>query len=273
MKKIIEWLKSLFKKTPSKKLSQIKVGKTQTWYGRVNFWAKDMSLLEKELDLLVKSNCSGYMIELAGWANSTGKMWTDKWLKDIESKYKKLLSMCRKRGLWLFVSIVNDNLGSKKYGDDGKHNVTNVMEYCKKLCKIVKENGSKNVVVQPVAETQTGGGKQFESYVKDQLSGFLTCFNGNGGHPSSSNGFSFYAVHPSAISASNPSTSLVVSDHGLIIRELNIGKALVAHGNPVNITKWVKTNKNKGVPVVGYYAFQVQDFDKDAIKALGNALK
>lgn len=269
MRKLLDFISSFLGLIPNKKLSQIKTGKSQTWYGRVNFWAKDMSLLKKELNALVKAGCSGYMIEMAGWADSTGSMWTDKWMKDIEKKYTEFVKMCRARGLWAFVSIVNDNLGSGKYGDNRKHTIKSEMDKCKKLAKIVKKVGKDNVVIQPVAETQTSAGKQFEQYCVKELAGFNLCFNGNGGHPTgAASGFKYYAVHPSKIAASNPGNAFVISDHGLIIRELN-GGPLVGHGNVSKIKQWKDLNKKKGCPVIGYYAFQVQDFDKDAINAMG----
>lgn len=279
LKKLIKWIKRLFNKPNKKKQKDpIIVGKTQTWYGRVNYWWKNESLWQKEMDALVKYGGSGYMIELAGWRSSVGqeeKWWTDKWVKNQLSLYSKIHDDAKERGLWLFVSIVNDNMGSGKYGDKKQYNIGNTYDKCVKLLEGVIKDGNANVVVQPVAETQTAAGKKFEAYAKQQLmaKGFLTCYNGNGGHPSSSNGCNFYAVHPSKISASNPGNALVISDHGLIIRELNKGGALVAHGEPSKIKKFVETNKKKGCPVVGYYAFQVQDYDEGTIKALGEAVK
>lgn len=267
LKKLFLILRNIFIRS---KLKEIKIGTTQVWYGRVNNWDKDMSLLSKELSAIESAGVSGYLIEMTGYRNDK---WTEAWAKHIEKCYKSLVEECRLRKLWLHVSISNDNLGKGKYGDDGKHTIAAEMAWFKRLCKIVKDNGSKNVIVQPVAETQTSGGKQFEAYCKNELAGFLTCYNGNGGRPSSSNGFTYYAVHPSKISAKNPQNSFVISDHGQLIRELNIGGQLNAHGNPSNIAVWVKNNKAVGVPVIGYYAFIVEDLDKDAIKALGKACK
>ena len=269
MSKILNFILSLLGLVPKKKLSPITNGKTQTWYGRVNFWAKDMSLLKKELNALVKAGCSGYMIEMAGWANSTGDMWTDKWIKEIEKKYTDFIEMCRARGLWAFVSVVNDNLGSGKYGDNRQHTIKSEYAKCQKLVQIVKKVGKDNVVIQPVAETQTAAGKQFEQYCIKELGGFKLCYNGAGGHPGGAIGScQFYAVHPSKCSAANPGNAFVISDHGLIIRELN-GGPLVGHGNVAKIKQWKELNAKRGCPVVGYYAFQVQDFDKDAINAMG----
>lgn len=292
MKKLINWIKKLFKKpasaiddvidvvvpTPSKKLEPIQVGKTQTWYGRVNYWWKDRSLWQKEMDCLVKNGGSGYMIELAGWESclkDKSKWWTDAWIKEQLELYSEIHSDAKKRGLWLFVSLVNDNMGKGKYGDSKKFTVDKVYNKCVKLLDGVIKDGKDNVVIQPVAETQTSGGKKFESYARGQLAakGFLTCYNGNGGHPSSTNGCNFYAVHPSKIAENNPSNSLVISDHGLIIRELNQGGSLSAHGYPNKVKTFVKNNKKRNCPVVGYYAFQIKDYDEDTIKALGEALK
>jgi len=261
-----------------KKLSPILVGAPQVWYGRVNWWWKSRSLWKKEMDALVQHGGSGYMIELAGWRSAVGqesKWWTDSWVKNQLELYRQIHKDAKDRGLWLFVSIVNDNMGSGKYGDKKQFNVGNCYDKCVKLLEGIIKDGKDNVVVQPVAETQTAGGRKFEDYAKTQLAkaGFLTCNNGAGGHPSGTNGMNFYAVHPSKVSATNPSSAFVISDHGLIIREMNIGGALVAHGNPDKVTQFVQNNKKRGVPVIGYYAFLVQDYDGETIKALGTAAK
>ena len=268
IRKILNFFKNLFKKRG--KLKPITIGKTQVWYGREGQWNTNLKLLSKELDVMEKHGVSGYIIEIAG---ASPYKWTDKWAKEIEEAYKYLLSECRARNMWLHVSIANDNLGKGKYGDAGKRNIASEMARFKQFCKIVKDNGPKNVVVQPVAETQTNGGKTFETYCKNELKGFLTCYNGNGGHPSGTNGMTYYAIHPAKISAKNPQNALVISDHGQLIRELNQGRALYKHGDPAQITTWVKNNKAIGVPVVGYYAFEITDLDEGAIKALGKAIK
>ena len=284
-KKVKNWLKKLFgleKKvaaggtgagvTPAGKYRKVVQGSTQGWYGRVNYWMKSRSILSKELDAIVKHGATGYMIELAGWANSTGKMWTDSWLKSVEQEYNWLLDECRARKLWLFVSIVNDNMGKGKYGDKGPE-LSKVYAYAQKLVKIVKNGGKDGVYVQVVAETQTATGRVLEQYAVQQLAGFNLVYNGNGGHPTGPIvGMSNYAVHPGKVAQSNPAHAFVISDHGNIIRELANG-AINGRGNPDQIKKWATLTKAKGCPVCGYYAFQVQEFDNDAIKALGNALK
>lgn len=268
MNSALSLFSSIFKKTQKKDLSPIQAGKTQTWYGRVNFWTRSTSLLKKELDALVKNGCSGYMIELSSWARYSKKEWTSKWFKEVEKKYLWLVDQCRSRGLWIFVSIVNDNMGHGKYGDEGPM-LSKVYDKALKLIDIVKAGGSSNVAVQPVAETQTSAGKKFEKACVKKLKGFVLVYNGDGGYPSKApSGFQFYAVHPEKASKANPKNAIVVSDHGMLIRELN-GGDLIAHADVAKTKKWKALNVKKGCPVVGYYAFKVKDFDKGAIEAMG----
>ena len=67
--------------------------------------------------------------------------------------------------------------------------------------------------------------------------------------------------------------ALVISDHGIIIRELSIDGGLESKGDPRKIQMWVNRLQKQGVAVVGYYAFKYTDFDPEAIRALGCVLK
>ena len=69
----------------------------------------------------------------------------------------------------------------------------------------------------------------------------------------------------------NPSNALVVSDHGLIIRELANG-SLDGPGNPAKVSEFARLCKVKGCPVCGYYAFKHEKFDGKTIEALGKAM-
>jgi len=255
--------------------AEVKIGKTQGWYGRVNRWAVSKDVLKKELDQIVKRGCSGYLIEMSGWGSYKNKQWTSKWVDEVKEWYGWLLSECRARKLWLFVSIVNDNMGKGKYGDTGP-TLEKAYSCAQKLVDVVMAGGKDGVFVQPVAETQTAAGKKFEQYCIQKLvgKGFKLVYNGSGGHPTKPiAGMGYYAVHPSKIAATNPKDAFVVSDHGLIIRELNIGGGLENHGDPNKVRDWAKRIKAKGCPVCAYYAFKVADYDGDTIKALGEALK
>lgn len=274
MKKLWNWiLKVLGIRKTKKSYRPVALNSTQGWYGRVNRWATSKSVLEKELDAIVKHGCSGYLIEMSGWGRYSSKQWTDAWIKEVKEWYEWLLGECRDRKVWLFVSIVNDNMGQGKYGDTGPK-LEKVYAYAQKLVKIVKDAGKDGVYVQPVAETQTAAGRKLEQYCIQQLVGFRLVYNGSGGHPSGAiAGMGNYAVHPSKISAGNPKTAFVVSDHGLIIRELNIGGGLESHGDPNKVRTWASRVKSQGCPVCAYYAFKVADYDEATIKALGSVLK
>ena len=268
MKNFIYWLYA--KLGISKAARKIERGKLQAWYGRVNAWPKDRSITVKDLNAMKKYGLSGYMIELSGWNRYRNKQWTDKWLSEVKSEYTWLVKQCRARGLWLFVSVVNDNMGQNKYGDTGPK-LEKVYSKAQELVKIIKGVGASNVIVQPVAETQTSAGKKFEQYCIQQLGGkFQLIYNANGGSPSNiAPGFNFRAIHPSAISKKVAADAFAISDHGLIIRELAVDGGLESKGNPTKIAAWKQNVKSWGCPVIGYYAFKYDKFDEAAIKAMG----
>ncbi|MBQ2033266.1 MAG: hypothetical protein II217_02670 [Alistipes sp.] len=251
---------------------RIEQGNTQTWYGRVNRWPTSRETLRSELNLMKECGVSGYMIELAVW-NGVDDKWSDEWIARTEKSYRWLLRECRKRKIWLFVSIVNDNMGKGKYGDTGPA-LEQVYNQAKQLALIVKKYGPKGVIIQPVAETQTSAGQRFEQECKTELEEFTLVYNGNGGHPKSTpEGFHFRAVHPSHIASNVADDALVISDHGLIIRELAIDNGLESKGNPTKVEMWAEKLRQQGIAVVGYYAFKYSDFDHDTIRALGDAVK
>ena len=250
----------------------IEQGNTQVWYGRVNQWTVSRQILRNELNLMKECGVNGYMIELAVWDGVDDK-WSNEWIVRTQKNYRWLLRECRKRKIWLFVSIINDNMGKGKYGDTGP-TLEKVYESALQLASIVKRGGSKGVIVQPVAETQTPTGQRFEQECRKILENFTLVYNGEGGHPKSTpEGFHFRAVHPAHIVSSVADDTLVISDHGLIIRELSIDGGLESRGNPQKVVTWVKRLQQQGVAVVGYYAFKYDQFDPATIRALGEALK
>lgn len=244
------------------------LSKKQIWYGRVNAW-KNLKITEKDIIRCTKEGVTGYMIEMAGDFPNNPEAWKDPWLKDIEEKYKKVVKMCRAAGLWLFVSIVNDNMGQGKYGDTSPK-LEKVLMMAQSLASIVKKNGTSNVIVQPVAETQTNGGKIFEKYCRNELCNFPLVYNGSGGFPSGTGGFNYRAVHPSTTTTVCPSDALVVSDHSKLIRELALGGAYNGSINPGKGNIWFDTVFNKSkCTIMGYYAFQRIEHDKDTITFFG----
>lgn len=248
---------------------KIEQGKTQTWYGRVNRWTLSRSTLKQELDLMQECGVSGYMIELASWGRYSEQPWCEEWIKMVKKEYHHIVRECRKRDLWLFVSIVNDNMGKGKYGDPGI-SLESVYDYALELAEIVKKAKSHNIIIQPVAETNTEAGERFEAHCKEYLKEFTLVYNGSWGYPKHCPaGFDFRAVHPSHIVSAVPTDALVISDHGIIIRELSSDGGLESKGDPEKVKQWVDRLTMQGVPVVGYYAFKYKEFDPATILSLG----
>ncbi|MBR4755984.1 MAG: hypothetical protein IK076_03495 [Bacteroidales bacterium] len=247
------------------------VKRTLGFYGRVNHWADDRAELRKELRLMGRSGVDGYMIELAGWAETA--VWKGDYLTRTEKEYRYLLRQCRRRGLWLFVSIVNDNMGLGKYGDPGIA-LEDIPDKAHELMEIVLKEGPDNVLVQPVAEVRTAAGARFEAECREALSGFLLVHNGGWGFPHSRpEGFFARAVHPPAADFPVPQDAFVISDHGSFIPKLTVDGTFTGDADPDKLSEWLRRMKKLRVPVAGYYAFQRKVTDETAIRTVGTVLR
>jgi hypothetical protein len=241
----------------------------QTWYGRVNNWT-DVTVTQKDLPACHKYGVDGYMIEMAGWKHNPDEQWTQPWINETAQSYKRLVKACRKNGLWLFVSIVNDNMGLHKDGDKQPH-LEKVIPQAQQLAQIIKKFGPRNVIVQPVAETQTPAGEDFQRYCINYLKGFTLVYNGQVGFPSDTiAGMPFMAVHPAFMDTPIPQGALAISDNGSIIKQLAINHSGDGKGNPALLVQWATHVKACRALVAGYYAYRCHDFDEEAIKALGS---
>lgn len=139
-------------------------------------------------------------IELAGWGNSYTKkgqlfLYRDG-IEAIRPHYQELLSLCRKYNILLIVSILNDNKGLGKYGDDYK----TLFHYKKEAddaLNMVLSYGPEGIWVQVVAETQTPYGLQLEEKWIPifKNAGFKVIYN-RGSRPFSPQyGADFFAYH------------------------------------------------------------------------------
>ncbi|MBQ7180092.1 MAG: hypothetical protein IJR87_02225 [Bacteroidaceae bacterium] len=239
---------------------------TLHFYGRVNHWADSRSKLRTELNLMEREGVDGYMIELTGWGK---QQWSRRWLRRTSRHYRWLVRQCRSRHLLLFVSVVNDNMGHHKYGDSGPL-LEEVAGEAEKLMHTIKRRGPRDVLVQPVAETHTSAGERFETLCIKELTGFTLVYNGEYGFPETlPEGYLLRAVHPAHIDVQMPTDAFIVSDHGLIIRELAVDGTLDGPADSTKLTSWIQQADERRVPAIGYYAFQRRDVDPAAIKALG----
>lgn len=226
-------------------------------YGAVNYWhtlnASDQA------DLVAEYGVNVYHIEFFGWADSRIN------LDNVKSKYKDLLSECRKRKVVLFVSIFNDNSHLSKYGNTPW---VPSISYLESALDFIIQQGGEGVIVQAVAETQTSVGSQFESIAKNKLAsaGIRSCYN-KGSRPSAPPaGWTFAAYHPNTTSAKIPAGAVDVTDTGNILNQLGgyskfDANAVTTYGNTV-----LKTWKR---PLI-LYGFLHTSLDAEAVKALGN---
>lgn len=247
-------------------------GETQAWYGRANTWASaGLDALQDDIDACADAGVSGYIIELGGWGATT-VFGNDAAKAATETAYAKLVGWCRSRGLWLFVTIGNDNAGFGGYGDSGIP-LSAQSDWIEWAINLVRSHGAQNVIVQPCAETKTAAGFQLEARCAERLDGFTLVCNGNGGRPAQTAPWaSFRAWHPLVGTDDYPPDALIISDSGGLTRLLARNGSLDGPGDPDKLRDWVRIIKANGSLVAGYYAFRNAQHDAPAIQAMGEGL-
>ena len=246
-------------------------GRLLTGYGRVNCWASGgKQALRRDICRCAANGVAIYHIEMAGWADTSAYrlvVGSDERMRETKALYTFAVGLCRSFGMWMFVSIVNDNMGSRKYGDPGVP-LSKAMSEAADLAACVRNRGKDNVLVQPVGETQTAAGAAFTAYCLRDLHGF-TFVNNAGSRPSSSAGMQHFAWHPfkTADIAKAPRGALIVSDTGSIIQEL--GHGLDGAGKPDHLKAYVAACRKAGARAAIYYAFKRRAHDSAAIEAMG----
>ena len=255
---------------PRRRPPELRQGATQKGYGRVNCWASGgKSTLRRDLIRCAIEGVTIYHVELMGWAEFSAYRIPGK-LDATEKMYRWLVAQCRALGLWCFVSLTNDNAGSRKYGDTGRP-LRDIRGDVSRMIGLVGAVGPDNVLVQPVGETQTDAGRQIEAEAAQKLHGF-TLVNNLGSRPTSKPGWAAWnAYHPFKTSDAVPSNTICVSDTGTIIAQLHYGLDPTGKGKPDTIRAWARRLKQQGNPAVVLYAFKLKEYDSAAIKALGEA--
>ncbi len=265
----IDWIMSLFSK--AKKAPQLRVGKTLAGYGRVNAWATSEAALKKDIEACAKYGVAVYHIEFLSWAryspNGNASM-----KKKTEACYKLAIELCRKHGIWLFVSFANSNTGSGKYGDPGVP-LSKMGALIEWGIALVKKYGPKNVLFQPLGETGGGFNSSLELRLAREFgSAGFQLVNNHGSRPKTKPGWAKWnAWHPWKVSDKVPADQLVVSDTGMIIQQLCEG--LEGKGKPAVAKAWAARYKAAGNPAVVFYHFKHAAHDKATIKAMGDGVK
>jgi hypothetical protein len=181
-----------------------------------NWPTMDHALLCEEL---AKAGCNATDIEFMGLTVSTKHGYRQGGAEALKKDYLSLLKECRKRNLTLIVSIVNDNMHIRKWGQSGQDDLAHWPGECERAAQIVMEAGPANVMVQPVAETQTSQGRAYERrwLAAFNAAGFRTVYNG-GSRPSSNGGAWTRAYHSCKLSdLGNGANILLIPDCGTAI--------------------------------------------------------
>ena len=250
---------------------------TLAGYGRANAWADDIDATCADLEAMADAGDDLYTIELGG-ARDFANVGQAEWIGIVGQAYPRLMLKARELGITVLVSIANDNSGSGKYGQDGPK-LANMTAFSMQLVSLVDSVGPENVILQPVAETQTSGGRWLEEYAVERLlpSGFVMAYNGDKGSPSSKPSWATWRVwHPFDIfevPQGDMSDCIVVSDTGRIVRKLG-GGTLDGAGDPVALKAWARNMRDAGAVAAIYYVFRYAGpIDKPSMHAMAEGVK
>lgn len=115
---------------------------------------------------------------MGGWdRNGSANGWKHG-ADSLREPYLELLDACRRHKIALIVSVLNDNKGLGKYGDDKKP-MSDYKKQAERALQIVLDAGPEAQWVQVCSETQTAYGKELEArwLPKFQAAGFRTIWN------------------------------------------------------------------------------------------------
>jgi len=178
-------------------------------YGPVNYW-RDIAPQEAA-QRVAAAGLDMYHIELLGWAETHSSA------SVAVSAYRELLKECRKHKIVLFTSIWNNNSHLSKYGNTPW---TPSMAELNECLEAIIAEGPEGQIVQPVGETQTSQGKQFESAAWSRLSQahIRTCYNRGSRPANPPAGWDYAAFHPVSMGQTIPAGAVCVTDTGAILR-------------------------------------------------------
>ena len=251
---------------------------TQYFYGRVNFWAtmsKPGSRTKEQVLNVVKKRllndicaCKKYGVSAAWLYTGDGNMLLNRgdaeYMSNLKQTYQYLHQLCIQNGMWLMVCLVNINALENKLGNKAISS-TLLFEYGRDLMNIVKDDGPKNILIQPISEYRycydadvdaNGNNErdygwlpncyrkafqeayQFHRWVCDEAAamGVKTVLNEAPGGPASCNHCDFAAYHPDKYTQGpwnwgclRMNKCFVVSDTSGMIKWLNNGAAVTKH--------------------------------------------
>ena len=199
--------------------------------------------------------------------------------KDADAQiaaFEKLLDATTKSGQILYATYVNSNLGSGKYGDPGiklSAYAGAVWKGAARVAELMKSHP--RLFVTPVGEGGIGPDPKFDKQVQDW---FLAnapkaqLVNNWGARPSGNDGMGQRCVHPSSTKDAGSGTAWVMSDHGLLIRELN-GGALYGTADVGVTGSYARKVTDAGRKFIYYHFDQNAAIDANALAALRGVAK
>lgn len=161
---------------------------------------------------------------MGGWDRSGSVNGWKTGAASLAEPYARVVGACREFGRDLFVSIVNDNKGLGKYGDDNRP-MSDFKSEVNKAMQIVLDAGPQNVWVQTVSETRTGYGKELEAtwLPKFQHAGFRTVWNRNSRPSRPEMGCTTFAYHTEGLSDRGKPGGFNITDTGANISPMTEG--------------------------------------------------
>ena len=199
--------------------------------------------------------------------------------KDADAQiaaFEKLLDATTKSGQILYATYVNSNLGSGKYGDPGiklSAYAGAVWKGATRVAELMKSHP--RLFVTPVGDGGIGPDPKFDKQVQDW---FLAnapkaqLVNNWGARPSGNDGMGQRCVHPSSTKDAGSGTAWVMSDHGLLIRELN-GGALYGTADVGVTGSYARKVTDAGRKFIYYHFDQNAKIDANALAALKGVAK
>lgn len=199
--------------------------------------------------------------------------------KDADAQiaaFEKLLAETTASGQILYATYVNSNTGSGKYGDPGiKLSAYSgaIWKGAERVAELMKTHP--RLFVTPVGEGGIGPDQKFDKQVQDW---FLAnapkaqLVNNWGARPSGNDGMGQRCVHPSSTKDAGSGAAWVMSDHGLLIRELN-GGSLYGTANAGVTGSYARKVTDAGRKFIYYHFDQNAKIDANALAALKGVAK
>ncbi len=227
-------------------------------WGMVNHWMRDPVAMA---DAAAEHGIGVVHIAYFGWGATDSYAHPER----LEEPYRLLRRATERNGQILFAEIANDNKGQGKYGDD-KKGLDEYVDEIRRAADFIALVGAD--WLQPVGETRTKAGKDFEAYCAARFDKKQLVYNGGSRPDKPASWASMFAWHPASVDANPPRGAIAVSDHSGILSQLyGSGWQGDARGDPDAIRAWAARMRERGHVTI-LYAFGQSTIDRKSLEAL-----